>query len=136
MILFSKGKVKLLDLYEVNILMSLDKMKAKYDLQWKQFFRYLQLKCFILRIIRIQHNNPQCPSSLLFSFLFITFSRDPTSPLPTSTTITNQGLSYSCQSGVTTDTITPVMWGQKCDKPHAVSLNILLILNCHLPNTL
>lgn len=44
----NKGVVKLQDVYKDYTLMSFNELKAKYDIPQKHFFKYLQLRSFIL----------------------------------------------------------------------------------------
>lgn len=61
-----KGVTKLLDLYKDNTLSSFDDLKAKFNFPNKHFFKYLQLRSFILS--RLNHSVQQPQFSILESF--------------------------------------------------------------------
>ena len=64
----SKGIVNLLDLYNDNTLMSFDELKAKYDVPQKHFFKYLQLRSFILKSLKeFSATTPNVHTGDLFS---------------------------------------------------------------------
>lgn len=55
---FNKGIVKLLELYVENNLMFFDKLKVKYDIAQQRFFKYLQLRSFILTSLKNSVHQP------------------------------------------------------------------------------
>uniref|UniRef100_A0A671WUW6 Reverse transcriptase domain-containing protein n=1 Tax=Sparus aurata TaxID=8175 RepID=A0A671WUW6_SPAAU len=59
----NKGIVKLQDIYENYNLMSFSELKAKFDLPQKHFFKYLQLRSFILAHLNNSVHQP--PLSIL-----------------------------------------------------------------------
>ena len=63
----SKGINKILDLYKDNILMSFDELKAKYDVPQKHFFKYLQLRSFILTCLKNSVQQPPISTLEMFS---------------------------------------------------------------------
>ena len=126
----SKGIVNLLDLYNDNTLMSFDELKARYDVPQKHFFKYLQLRSFILKSLKNSVQQP--PMSTLETFSTKTcFSKGLVTQLYNIMVENHKDNSESKRQqwiGDLQEDILVEEWGIICSKVHTQTINTRLRL--------